>query len=149
MFFIDLGTQSHYSVLGISPTATVEEIRTAKDKLVKELRDKQKLAKTEAERKPVDDREKYLNQISDTLIRREKREKYDSENAHLGFLTVQTVTAGIFAEKSDRLHVLHRILREFFSVKGVELQPLSDVDREDFLSDETPVALLENILKQI
>lgn len=148
MFFIDLGTQSYYSILGIAPTATAEEIRVTKDKLILELREKLKLAQTE-EKKQIEDKILEINRIGGELSRPQKRAKYDEEHAHLGFLTLQSAAAGIFVSKSDQLYCLHRILQNFLSEKGVELQPLSDVDREEFLSDETPVALLDDLLRQI
>ena len=147
MFMIDLGTQSYYSALDISPNATIAEIRIACDRVGKELAEKLRAATSDDEREKVNSRLKYINsEVGETLKRPEKRKEYDRDHAHLRFFTVQVAAAPMFVEKVDRLHVMHRVIKDFLSKKGVRLSPLSDVEREDFTDDESPVELLDNLL---
>jgi hypothetical protein len=146
MFMIDLGAQSHYSTLGVSPSAGIQEIRDAFNKIGNDLKKRLIAAKTEEEKKKIEERQKQINSIGGTLISPERRAEYDRENAHLRFFDVQTIAAPLFTSKTDRLHVLHRAIRDFLGAKGVALAPLSDLEREDFASDENRVELLDNLL---
>lgn len=146
MFMIDLGAQSFYSALGISPNAGIAEIRIACDRVGKELAEKLRAVTSEQEREKINDRLKYINSAGETLKRPEERKKYDLANAHLRFFTVQVAAAPMFVDKVDRMHVMHRIVKDFLREKGVRLSPLSDVEREDFTDDESPVELLDNLL---
>ncbi|MCI0487093.1 MAG: DnaJ domain-containing protein [Blastocatellia bacterium] len=148
MFIIDLGAPSYYSTLGLSPIASFDEIRTARDQMIKELRDKQSKAATPEEKQKFIDRQTEINAIGETLARPEKRKEYDRANAHLGFFMVQVAAAPLFMEKADRMHVLHRMIKDFLAARGVELRPLSDMDRDDFSADETPIELLDNLLRE-
>jgi len=145
MFMIDLEAQSYYGVLGISPSSSVGEIRDARVKLFNKLEKKIYTAAPEEKKKLVD-REKEINAAYGILARPEEREKYDLANAHLRFFTVRIAAAPLFVEKNDRIYVLHRALRNFLAAKEVDLQPLSDLEREDFSADETPIDLLDNLL---
>ncbi len=146
MFMIDLGAQSYYAMLGISPSSSGAEVRAARDKLVKELKEKERTVPSE-EKKKIESRQKEINAAGETLARPEEREKYDRANTHLKFFTVRIAAAPLFVEKDDRIYVLHRAIRNFLATKEVDLQPLSDLEREDFSSDETPIDLLDNLLK--
>ena len=146
MFMIDLGTQSYYSALAISPNATIAEIRIACDRVGKELAEKLRAATSDDEREKINGRLKHINSVGETLKRPEKRKEYDRANAHLRFFTVQIAAAPMFVDKLDRLHVLHRVIKDSLLEKGVRLSPLSDVEREDFSDDESPVELLDNLL---
>jgi|SRR5215213_397625 len=147
MFMIDLGAQSYYSALGISPNASIAEIRIACDRVGKELAEKLRVAASDEEREKITGRLKYINsEVGETLKRPEKRKEYDRAHAHLRFFTVQVAAAPMFVDKVDRMHVMHRIVKDFLSAKGVRLSPLSDVEREDFAGDESPVGLLDNLL---
>jgi curved DNA-binding protein CbpA len=146
MFMIDLGTQSYYSALGISPNASIAEIRIACDRAGKELNEKLRAAASDEEREKINDRLKYINFVGEELKRPEKRKEYDRTNAHLRFFTVQVAAAPMFVDKVDRLHVMHRIIRDSLWEKRVRLSPLSDVEREDLSNDESPVELLDNLL---
>lgn len=143
---IDLGTQSYYSALDISPNANVAEIRIACDRAGKELAEKLRAATSDDEREKINGRQKYINEVGETLKRPEKRKEYDRTHAHLRFFTVQVAAAPMFVNKVDRLYVMHRIVRDFLGMKGVPLSPLSDVEREDFTGDESSVELLDNLL---
>jgi curved DNA-binding protein CbpA len=145
MFMIDLGVQSYYSLLGVSPSANAAEIREARDRKIKELRERQRIAKgPEAEN--IKARQKEINAAGETLARPKDREKYDRLNSHLKFFSVRVAAAPLFVEKADRMYVLHRAMREFLAAKGVNLQPLSDIEREDFSADETPIDLLDDLI---
>jgi len=147
MFMIDLGMQSYYSLLGVSPAASAGEIREARDQKVKELREQQRMAKDSEEKKKLEDRQKEINTAGEKLARPKEREEYDRQNAHLKFFSVRVAAAPMFVEKADRIYVLHRAIREFLAPKGVDLTPLSDIEREDFSADETPIDLLDNLLR--
>lgn len=146
MFMIDLGAESYYSALSISPNASIAEIRIACDQAGKGLAEKLRAAASEGEREKINDRLKYINQVGETLKRPEKRKEYDRDHAHLRFFTVQVAAVPMFVDKVDRMHVMHRIVKDFLWEKGVRLSPLSDVEREDFAGDESPVELLDNLL---
>lgn len=147
MFMIDLGAQSYYSALGISPNASIAEIRIACDRVGKELAEKLRVSASDEEREKINGRLKYINsEVGETLKRPEKRKEYDRANAHLRFFTVQVAAVPVFVDKVDRMHVMHRIVKDFLWEKGVRLSPLSDVEREDFGGDESPVELLDNLL---
>lgn len=147
MFIIDLGAQSYYSALDISPNASIAEIRIACDRAGKELAEKLRAAASDEERKKITDRLKYINSyVGETLKRPETRKEYDRAHAHLRFFTVQVAAAPMFVDKVDRMHVMHRIVKDFLAERGVLLSPLSDVEREDFTGDESPIELLDNLL---
>lgn len=146
MFMIDLGAQSYYSALGISPNASIAEIRIACDRAGKELVEKLRVAASQEEREKINDRLKYINSAGEMLKRPEKRKEYDRLNAHFRFFTVQVAAAPMFVDKVDRMHVMHRIVKDFLLEKGVRLSPLSDVEREDFAGDESPVRLLDDLM---
>ncbi len=146
MFMIDLGMQSYYSLLGVSPAASAGEIREARDRKIKELRERQRIAQGPEEEK-LKDRQKEINAAGETLARPKNREEYDRQNSHLKFFSVRVAAAPLFVEKADRIHVLHRAIREFLAAKSIDLPPLSDIEREDFSADETPIDLLDNLLR--
>ncbi|HEX8070619.1 MAG TPA: hypothetical protein VF546_11755 [Pyrinomonadaceae bacterium] len=147
MFMIDLGAQSYYSALGVSPSATTEEIREVGDRLANELRAQQRAAASEEEKKRLEEREAYINGIVRELKAPAERAKYDREHAHVRFFDVQPAAAPLFTNKSDRLYVLHRVLGEFLAGQGVALAALSDLDRQDFAQDKTAVDLLDSLLR--
>jgi curved DNA-binding protein CbpA len=146
MFMIDLGAESLYSKIGLSPNATNAEIRTARDNLIQKLVEEGRQTTDPEMKKSNEDRQKEINSAGDRLAAPEDRKKYDAENAHLKFFLPQVAAAPLFAEKSDRMIVLHRSIREFLVSKGEVLSPLSDVERFDFSSDETPIGLLDSLL---
>jgi curved DNA-binding protein CbpA len=145
MFMIDLGAQSYYSALGISPNASIAEIRIACDRAAKDLVEKLRVAAPD-EREKINERLKYINSVGEKLKRPEERKEYDRTHAHLRFFTVQVAAAPMFVDKVDRMHVMHRIVKDFLLEKGVRLSPLSDVEREDFAGDESPVRLLDDLM---
>jgi hypothetical protein len=40
-------------------------------------------------------------------------------------------------------------VRAHLAALGIELSPLSDLDRDDFASDETPLAMLDALLQEV
>ena len=150
MFMIDLGAESLYSKLGLSPGATQDQIIAARDVIGKELIDelrKAKASKDLDEMKKIEARHAEINTVGGRLGRPDERKKYDKENAHLRFFLPQPAAVAMFADKVDRIYVLHRVITEFLAAKGERLLPLSDIDRVDFTADETQIDLLDDLLK--
>jgi curved DNA-binding protein CbpA len=146
MFMVDLSADSHYALLGVAPTATTDEIRTARDRLGKELRERQRREPTN--RDELTKRLKAVNAAGDALVRPAERTKYDQQNAHLRFFTTRHAAAAMFVDAGHRVDVLHRAISEHLDAVGVPLRPLSDLDRADFLADATPNPLLDRLLRE-
>lgn len=146
MFMIDLGVESHYSRLGISPDATAAEVRQARDNLIRELRERQR--REPARRKELAEREREINNVGNELARPAKRAEYDKEHEHLRFFTVRSAAAPMFADPQDRIDVLHRVIAARLRDAGVRIRPLSDLDRGDFTADLTPNDLLDELIGQ-
>ncbi|ANZ41013.1 hypothetical protein BBK82_38575 [Lentzea guizhouensis] len=146
MFMIDLGADSYYSLLGVTPNATAAQIRQARDGLIRELRERQRREPTR--RTELDERQRVVNAAGEQLARPARRAQYDQDNAHLRFFTVRTAAAPMFTEPADRTAVLHRMLRDHFAARGTGLPPLSDLDRTDFSADHSPNRLLDELLAQ-
>jgi|SRR5215470_3488187 len=144
MFMIDLGADSHYSLLGVSPTATTAEIRQARDRMVKELRERQR--REPSNREELEKRQTAVNAAGEELVRPAKRTEYDQQNAHLRFFTVRDAAVPLFVDPGHRIDVLHGAISAHLLEAGVALRPLSDVDRTDFAADETPNQLLDELL---
>jgi len=144
MFMIDLGAESYYSLLGVTPNATAAEIRQARDGLVRELRERQRREPTK--RKELEERQKVVNTAGEELARPANRAQYDQDNAHLRFFTVRNAAAPLFADPADRIDVLHRAISAHLNSAGVGIRPLSDLDRTDFTADQTPNPLLDERL---
>jgi hypothetical protein len=146
MFMIDLGVESHYSVLGVSPDASVNEIRDKKNDLVDAVKRKLRETKDPEEIKRLKAEELMLTDAGNTLCRGTDREAYNEQNAHLRFFTIQSASIPFYRRDADRLYVLHRVLRAFLAEKGCEILPLTEVERTDFSADESPIQLLDQIL---
>jgi curved DNA-binding protein CbpA len=144
MFMVDLGADSHYTLLGVAPTAAAGEIRTARDRLVQELRER--LRREPAHRGELEARLKTVNAAGGILASPAKRTEYDQQNAHLRFLTVRNAAADMFVDPGHRVDVLHRAISAHLAAVGVPLRPLSDLDRADFLADAAPNQLLDQLL---
>jgi len=144
MFMIDFDAESHYSVLGVAPTATAKEIGQAHDRLVRELRERQR--REPENRQELEGREKAVNAVGDELKRPARRKQYDKANAHLRFYTVRVAAAPMFTDAADLVAVLHRAIGAQLARENVRLAPVSDLDRADFRADETPNALLDELL---
>lgn len=146
MFMIDLGGDSHYSRLGVSPDATPEEIRQARDRLIREL--KEQARREPARKAEITERQQRINGDADVLVRPAKRAQYDRDHEHLRFFTIRSAAAPMFTSAPDRVDVLHRVLSAHLRAAGVRLRPLSDVDRHDFSADITPNTLLDELIGQ-
>lgn len=146
MFIIDLGTPSHYTTLGILPNATVMEIGEARSKLQTSIKNKLKSAQDEKEKTELEEQLKAVNAAGEVLSRPEKRKEYDRLNRHLQFFMVRPAAAPVFTSKLERQFLLHRALREDLARMGCPIQPLSDLDHDDFSTDETPNRLLDSLL---
>jgi len=144
MFMVDLSADSHYTLLGVAPTATADEIRMARDRLVKELKERHRREPTN--RDELVERLKAVNAAGEALVRPAERTKYDQKNAHLRFFTVRRAAAAMFIEAGDRVDILHRAISAHLAGAGVPLRPLSDLDRVDFLADASPNPLLDQLL---
>jgi hypothetical protein len=148
MFMIDMEIDSYYTKLGISPNATIQEINDARNKLGYDLNVELQQEQDPEEKQRISARLSELNTIGSLLANSEKRAEYDRENAHLRFLVPQIAAAPLFVSRADAIFVLHRIIQEFLTAKGSQISPLSDIERLDFTSDETVVALLERELER-
>ncbi|MEN3362410.1 MAG: hypothetical protein V7637_6392 [Mycobacteriales bacterium] len=143
---VDIGTDSYYAVLGIPPDATQAEIRKAHSRIGTELNLRQR---NEPEnRAEVVERRKYINGIVAELARPAKRAEYDRANADLRFLTVRDAAAPLFADRGHRVDVLRQAITAHLEAAGVPARPVSDLDRTDFRDDETPNALLDQLLRE-
>src|SRR5687768_10264058 len=106
MFMIDLGAESYYSLLGVTPNATAAQIRQARDSLIRELRERQRREPTK--RKELEERQKVLNAAGEELARPARRTQYDQDNAHLRFFTIRNAAVPLFTDPADRIDVVHR-----------------------------------------
>lgn len=141
---IDLGVESHYSLLGVSPDCTAAEIRQARDNLIRELRERQRREPTR--RAELTERQRLINNIGEELARPAKRARYDQDHEHLRFFTIRSATAPMFTDPEDRIDVLHRAISAHLRAEGVHVRPLSDLDRDDFTADLTPNNLLDELI---
>ena len=66
MFMIDLGAESYYSVLGVTPNATAAQIRQARDGLIRELRIRQRREPTR--HGELDERQRVINAAGEELV---------------------------------------------------------------------------------
>jgi curved DNA-binding protein CbpA len=148
MFMIDPGAESYYSILGVAPDASVDEIRRAKTKLSEELRNKARQTNVKEEKERLEKREAVINDASNVLLRPADREKYDRENAHLRFFMIQPAAPLLYTTPVDRFYVLFRVLREFLAEQGVDLAAWTDTERMEFQADWTPTELLDSLLNQ-
>jgi curved DNA-binding protein CbpA len=143
---IDLGVDSHYAMLGVSPDATAAEIRKARDTLIRELRERQRREPTR--RAELTERQRLINNVGEELARPAKRAQYDKDHEHLRFFTIRSATAAMFTSPQDRIDVLHRAISAHLRAAGVQIRPLSDLDRVDFTADATPNTLLDELIGQ-
>jgi len=143
---IDLGVESHYSLLGVSPDASAAEIRQARDGLIRQLRERQRREPTR--RQELTERQTLINSVSEELARPAKRARYDKDHEHLRFFTIRSSAAAMFTDPRDRIDVLHRVISAHLRAAGVNVRPLSDLDRVDFTTDVTPNDLLDELIGQ-
>ncbi len=146
MFMIDLGVESHYSLLGVSPDATAAEIRQARDNLVHQLKLRRRREPTR--KQELVERETLINSIGEELARPAKRARYDKDHEHLRFFTIRSAAAAMFTDPRDRIDVLHRVISAHLRAAGVSVRPLSDLDRVDFTTDVAPNTLLDELIGQ-
>lgn len=145
IFMIDLGAQSHYSVLGIAPDAEAKEIRESQNRIIGDLKRQFGMARTE-ERRAIEERLKNINAIGDELSRPATRQAYDARNAHLTFFVVRKAVAPILEDRELRLRWVHKAVRDFLIQKGETMEPLADLERTDFSADFSPNQMLDAIL---
>lgn len=69
--------KNYYDILGVSRTATEDEIKKAFRKISKENHPDMQVGKSDAEKKAAEARFKEASEAYDTLSSKEKREKYD------------------------------------------------------------------------
>jgi len=146
MFMINIGADSYYAVLGVAPDATQAEIRKAHSRIGTELNRRQR--NEPDKRTEVVERRKYINGIAAELTSPAKRAEYDRANTDLRFFTVRNVAAPMFADRGHRIDVLYRAITAHLAAAGVPARPVSDLDRTDFRDDQTPNALLDQLLRE-
>jgi curved DNA-binding protein CbpA len=144
MFMIDLNADSHYALLGVAPDADAEEIRAARDRLGKEI--KERLRREPTNRDELEKRLTTVNAAGDVLASRTERAKYDQQRPHLRFFTPRRSAAAMFTGADHRVDVLYRAISAHLAAAGVPLRPLSDLDRADFGADAAPNQLLDSLL---
>ncbi|MBA2696357.1 MAG: DnaJ domain-containing protein [Actinobacteria bacterium] len=148
MFMIDLGTPSHYALLGVAPTATAAEIRKARDDMVLWLRKEARREQTPERKAELAEREQAVNAAAEVLARPARREEYDQEHPDLQLFTVRSAAAPLFTDPAQRISVLYQALIEHLAGLGARTRPLSDLYRTDFTTDETPNQLLDDLIAQ-
>ncbi len=144
---VDLGAQSHYSVLGLAPGATAAEIRASLSKVFGELERQRQKARSPEEERNLIERQMNLNKIGDLLTHSEKRASYDNINAHLTFFQIRKAVTPVWDERELLLRWMHRTVREFLITKGEMVQPISDLERTDFSADFTENDIVEGLLR--
>jgi curved DNA-binding protein CbpA len=145
MFQLELGASSHYTALGVSPTASAAELLEVRSRLQTSIKQKMRTA-DEKEKAELEEQLKVINAAGEALCRPEKRKEYDSTNAHVRFFMARPAAAPVFNDRLERFFVLHGVLRFHLSQKGVTILHLCDLDREDFSGDETPNGLLDELM---
>jgi len=146
MFMIDLGAQSHYSVLGIAPDAEAKEIRESQTRIIGDLKRQWHAARSPEEKRTIEERLKSINSVGDELSSPKDRLAYDSRNAHLTFFVVRKAVAPILEDRELRLRWVHKAVRDFLIQKGERVEPLADLERTDFSADFSPNQMLDAIL---
>jgi curved DNA-binding protein CbpA len=145
MFMIDLGVQSHYSVLGLTPDASAKEIRASVMKIVTDL--KRQSMRSPEQKRSFEDRVKYFNSIATEMENPEKRAKYDKLNAHLTFFQVRKAVTPVWDERDLLFRWLHQTVRDFLLAQGEAVSPITDLERTDFTGDVTGNELLDSLLQ--
>jgi curved DNA-binding protein CbpA len=141
MFMVELAADSYYGLLGVEPDATFAEIREARDREVRQLRERQRCEPSNGDE--LQERQKKVNAAGEMLARPANRAQYDKEHAHLRFFTVRAAAAPMFVDQRERIDALHRAIVAHLGRRGVRLPPMSDLDRVDFGEDLTPNPLLD------
>jgi curved DNA-binding protein CbpA len=144
---IDLGAQSYYTVLGVSPDASQMEIGEALDRIGRDLDEAILRTQDKNEKERLEARHKEINAIGGVLSAPKKREDYNRANAHLKFFMVQSGAIAPFVDRAARLEWIHGAVRRYLAGCGVELQPLSDLEAIDFSADYSPNELLDSIME--
>lgn len=145
MFFVDLGPQSHYAVLGVSPNASTTEIRHARDRRVHALREQQR--REPDRRDELVSQQMLVNAAGEALARPARRAEYDAANVHLRYFAVRSAAAPMFADPQARTWFVHRAIAAHLAATASALPPLSDLDRVAFDEDQTPNELLDELLR--
>jgi curved DNA-binding protein CbpA len=148
MFMIDLGVSSYYSVLGVPHDADVPSIRRTKANLAGDLERQYQMARSPDEKRRLEQRKQHVNQIGDELSDPERRAAYDRANVHLTYFAVRKAAAPTLEEPDLRLRWMHQAVRRFLARRGEVLEPVSDLEREDFSADFDDNALLERLLRR-
>ncbi len=149
MFMIDLGVQSDYSILGVSPSADAREIRASQTKIFGQL-DRQRTTsmRNEEERRKIEEKQANINRIGDKLSNPVERTKYDRQNVHLTFFTIRRTSAAVWGERGLLLRWMHASVRDFLLTQGARVPPMTDLEGRDFSADFTENPLLEELLQR-
>jgi curved DNA-binding protein CbpA len=147
MFMIDLGALSHYSVLGVSPDADPGEIRKSQSKIAGDLAREFARVRNPEEKRRIQEKQQNINAIGEVLSRADKRAQYDESNVHLTFFQIRKAVAPVLAERELLMRWMHQSIRRFLLEKGELLEPVSDLEREEFSGDYSPNELLDGLLR--
>jgi curved DNA-binding protein CbpA len=148
MFMVDLGAQSYYSILGLSPQADAKQVRENTQRVYRELEKQRDKARDEDEKRAITEKQANINRIGGKLANPTERAKYDLENVHLTFFTIRPAGALVWSERDPLLRWMHRAVREFLVAKGESIEPMTDLERCDFTADFTANRLLEELLRR-
>lgn len=148
MFMIEFPDSSHYATLGVSPEASAAEIRDARDKANREI-EQQRLSTSESTKKKYfSETQARINAAGEVLARPAERRRYDLANPDLRFLAIRISAAPFLAERGPRLEWIYLVIRRFLIHQGVEINPLSDLQRDNFDCDENPNGMLDALLDE-
>jgi curved DNA-binding protein CbpA len=147
MFIVELGSQSDYSLLGVSADAPAKDIRDSVRNISGDLLRQHQKARTPEEKVRIEEKLKKINDIEGRLMNAERRARYDSQNVHLTFFTVRRSAAPVWGERWLMLQWMHEAIRSSLEARGESVAPLSDLDRTDFTADFTQNELLDQMLR--
>lgn len=125
-------SSSRYSVLGVSPEVTIEELRTAAKKYDAALKRSGASEDELAEAHAV------------SLEKAESRAKHDTRHPPLELMRLQPTWEPLFDDRGVAITVLRREIEAFLAAGGAEVFHPLDTTRQDFSGDYTHLPLLDD-----
>jgi hypothetical protein len=105
------------------------------------------MARTDEEKRKLEQEQQSINKIGDELTNPETRKKYDARNVHLSFFSVRKGGAPVWEDRARLLSWMHQAARNFLLERGEAVEPVTDLERTDFTADFTANELLERLLR--